>query len=281
MMSDNIHKRKVNFIIIGAMKSGTSATSHMLGQHEDISIHIDKEPNYFSVTKNNTSEYHNGFDSKKKIWGEASTDYSKHLDGNLPIAKNIRDYNPKMKIIYIVRNPIERIVSDYIHLHSRGYINCNFSEALSAVPGLMNRSRYASQIAAYEDLFPSESILVLDYIDLKNDYTSFINSIVKFIDAPPQKITTISKNKSVGQQKFLARYDKILHNTPKWMKEIIPQSIKTSVLNKMKGPVHQSKPQPSHAEIQYIASELDLEITTMQNKYNVLRYLDPKTLQRI
>lgn len=265
------------------MKSGTTATSAMLDQHADISIHIDKEPNFFSL-KNDldkvNTKYHQGFDNTKKIWGEASTDYSKHLDQNKSIALRIYDYNPEMKIIYIVRNPIERIVSDYIHLHARGVIKCGFSTALRSVPELIDRSRYASQIAAFEDTFPSHSILVLDYKELKKDYLGFIITIQEFIGVNTQSVDLVTKNKSVGHRKYLARYDFLLHKTPNWIKTILPKVIKTVALKQMKGPIHETKPEPSLSEIEYISSELYEEIDIMQTRYNVLKDTNTKTLHR-
>ena len=283
-MSYSIKNKKVNFIIIGAMKCGTTATSAMLDQHTDISIHIDKEPNFFSLNNGpvkGNAKYHSGFDDSKKIWGEASTDYSKHLEDNKPIAKGIFDYNPEIKIIYIVRNPIERIVSDYIHLHARGYIKSDFSTALRSTPGLIDRSRYASQIAAFEDIFPSQSILVLDYEELKGDYIGFISTIQKFLGANIQTVNLVSKNKSIGHRKYLAQYDTLLHKTPDWIKKIIPKTIKRVALQQMKGPIHKSKPEPSISEIEYISSELFEELNTMQSRYKVLMGINSKTLNKI
>lgn len=280
-MSLNTRNKKVNFIIIGAMKSGTTTASSMLAQHPDISIHVDKEPNFFSSgLAKDIQYYHQGYDANKEMWGEASTDYSKHLKENQSIANNIYDYNSEMKIIYIVRNPIDRIVSDYLHLHARGYIACDFSTALKTVEGLIDRSRYASQLTAFENTFPTQNILVLDYKYLKNDYMGFINTIQRFIGVNTLNVEIVSKNKSVGNRKYLARYDSILHKTPNWIKAMVPKFLKVYTLNKMTGPMHNVKPKPSSSEIEYISSELYKEIAIMQNHYGVLKDIDTKTLHR-
>ena len=92
---------KVNFMLIGAMKCGTSTLAQILKNHPDIGFCKKKEPQFFSKTKSwkaNIDEYHSLFNFKEdKIFGEASTTYTRYPFLNLALWNNIYEYNSKMK----------------------------------------------------------------------------------------------------------------------------------------------------------------------------------------
>src|SRR5690349_21805688 len=111
---------KVNFIILGAMKCGTSSLSKILSLHPDISFSQPKEPDFFSKNndwKNKLHEYHSLFPKKAMLYGDGSTSYTKYPAYNLSIWDDIYEYNNNMKFIYLIRNPIERTISHYVHLY--------------------------------------------------------------------------------------------------------------------------------------------------------------------
>src|SRR5690606_352800 len=132
-------------------KSGTTSLFKYLSQHPEISFAKGKEPKYFSFkdisldfkgnktvlnqirrsTVQNTYEYKSMFSEiNTKYIGEATPDYLHFF----PAAKNIFEFNPDMKLIVILRNPIERTYSDWKHNFAMGYepIN-NFREALDLI----------------------------------------------------------------------------------------------------------------------------------------------------
>lgn len=117
---------KVDFIILGAMKAGTSTLYEILKNHPEISFCKEKEPHFFSITtdwRNETEKYHKLFNKEKgKIYGEASTSYSLYPECNLNIWHDIYAYNKKMKFIYIVHNPIDRVVSHYMQYYLKRQI---------------------------------------------------------------------------------------------------------------------------------------------------------------
>lgn len=109
-----------DFIIVGAMRSGTTAMTTYLGEHPEILITRHKEPGYFAtdfpmiryVTKE--SDYRKLFRTKKKsarIAGEGSVWYLYSEEA----LENIHRFNPTIKIIIMLRNPMQAIVSQYEH----------------------------------------------------------------------------------------------------------------------------------------------------------------------
>ena len=108
---------KVDFFIVGAPKAGTTSLFHYLNEHLEIEMSSQKEPDYFSDGAlkrqgmyyrksriENLEKYHGLFTNKEvKLRGEASVSYLFYND----VPQKIKDYNPKAKIIIMLRNPID------------------------------------------------------------------------------------------------------------------------------------------------------------------------------
>jgi len=118
--------KRPNFFIIGAQKSGTTALCEYLAAHPDICISRLKEPHYFSDEFNSiysidTLEKYLGLFSHCEkniaVVGEASTGY---LQSEIAL-KNIYNYNPDSKIIVMLRNPLDLVISLHSHLVFYGH----------------------------------------------------------------------------------------------------------------------------------------------------------------
>src|SRR5262249_21491992 len=126
-------RRFPNLFLIGAMKSGTTTLHHLLGTHPEIFMAQYKEPQYFTGHPNPNrfwfvrhglpdhdahwyfalfAEAHH--DSKIKYAGESSTDYTQRptFEG---CAERIGAFNPEARILYIIRDPIERSIAHFWH----------------------------------------------------------------------------------------------------------------------------------------------------------------------
>src|SRR5262249_24539009 len=90
---------------------------------------------------------------------------------------------PDAKLIYIVRNPLERIESHWRHLLGRGH-NISFEELLSH-PDVLDTSRYWRQISAYREHFPDEQILVLFFEDFVEDPSAILKRCFEFLGVDP------------------------------------------------------------------------------------------------
>lgn len=179
---------KVGFQIIGAMKSGTSTLCHLLSQHPNICFSSIKEPTFFTEKadwKDHIEEYHAFFSptSQTKILGEGSTSYTKESPAETKrIAEAIYQYNPEMKLIYLMRHPIERIISHWVHEYERGRINSSLADAIHQYKPLLNTSRYHSQIRPYLDLFGPQHVLLLIFENLVNFQHETLTSVLEFLD---------------------------------------------------------------------------------------------------
>jgi len=106
-----------NLIIIGAMKCATTSLHYYLNLHPQISMSEEKELDFF-IHKNNWHKgiewYKTNFTGNASVYGESSPNYTKYPFFN-GVPERMHAVVPDAKLIYVVRDPIERIISHYIH----------------------------------------------------------------------------------------------------------------------------------------------------------------------
>jgi len=174
-----------DYIIIGAMKCGTSTLAAQLGAQDALFMTTPKEPNFFS----DPDIYANGLDWYSDLFapaasgdlrGEASTHYTKQPDYPDVIAR-LTATGATPKLIYMIRNPVERAISHYIHEWTEGVINGGISDALHDFPALINYSCYADQIAPWADQFGAENILLLSLEAMQQDHQAVLDAAGAFL----------------------------------------------------------------------------------------------------
>ncbi|GAB6139454.1 sulfotransferase [Methylosoma difficile] len=175
-----------DFLIVGAMKSGTTTLYQYLCGHPDIFMTTPKEPGYFSrdsVYQKGKDWYLSLFkDARAGQWlGEASTCYSRwpHF---ADVPKRIHAFNKDVKLIFIMRHPVERAYSHYGHsLFTDNKHYRSFEEALDAEPEILDASKYMSQINRFLEYFPKEQILLVDFDALISDPDAIMQTVQAFI----------------------------------------------------------------------------------------------------
>jgi Sulfotransferase domain len=179
------------FIIIGAMKSGTSSLHHYLRQHPEICMSAAKEPNFFIEARNfgkGVDWYRSLFADHTKVCGEASPAYSKrHRHEGVP--ERLREVVPHVKLIYVLRDPIDRIVSHYLHNRVLGRETRSLAAAVAAKSyrnNYVRTSMYGFQLAAFLPHFPLERILIAATEDLKDRRAETLRSMFRFIGVDPR-----------------------------------------------------------------------------------------------
>ena len=187
----------VDFVIIGAMKSSTTTFYQYLCRHPDIFMSTPKEPQFFSMRYDPGA----GWDGYRKLFdparqdqlrGEASTCYSRwpHY-GN--VAGRIATHLPDVKLIYLLRHPVDRAYSHYCH-RMRGRLNSgdqpviSFEEALETLPEIIDASLYMKQIQEYLKHFSRQRLLVVTFDDLHQNTRSLLNRVQLFLELEPMDL---------------------------------------------------------------------------------------------
>lgn len=174
-----------NFLVIGAMKAGTTSLYSYLNVHPEVFMSETKELHYFVAEKNlrrGRGWYERQFSKAGAAIavGEASTDYTKYpLFRGVPA--RIATLVPGVRLIYVLRNPLERIRSHYLHDVARGKERRRIGEAVSGNEHYLAPSRYALQVEEYLEHFPREQLLLVTSEDLRNDRRAIMRRVHDFI----------------------------------------------------------------------------------------------------
>jgi hypothetical protein len=183
---DGVLGRLPTFLVIGAMKCGTTSLYRYLAAHPEIGMSPRKEIEFFS----DDSNWARGGDWYREHFqdlagalavGECSTGYTKfptHPDAPTRIAELL----PNAKLVYLVRDPVERIRSHYEHNALAGWERLPIEVAVLENPEYLDITRYATQLRRYLEHFDASQILVMDSATLRHHRRAAIAHIYEFLD---------------------------------------------------------------------------------------------------
>jgi hypothetical protein len=182
------HAALPNLIIIGGLKCGTTSIHHYLGLHPEIWMSKPKELNFFVEELNwdlGLDWYRGRFDDRFAVRGESSPHYT-----NLPyftgVAKRIHEHIPDARLIYMVRDPISRILSHWCHAVGAGYERRPMEDALArGDQTYVTRSRYWMQLQPYLELFDRSQIEVITQEELQSDRDGTMRKAFAFAGVDP------------------------------------------------------------------------------------------------
>lgn len=234
----NVFKLKPQFLIVGAQKAGTTSLFKYLAQHPAIQAPENKEIGFFCWDKSyalGTDWYNSQFPYavpffNKKITYEATTEYL--VMPSVP--ERIAKYNKNMKIVVLVRDPIERAYSQYqmyvrkkelqktvgapTHRHDTDaavFLDSlkfegkmpTFEQAImpeyelltqkneTIVPAYLYQGFYAQHLNNYLRFFDKKQIFVIENKELENNTLEVLKKLFFFLELPTQSIEYINVQK--------------------------------------------------------------------------------------
>ncbi len=181
------------FFIIGAARSGTTSLHYYLSLHPEISMSAEKEPHFFagpagdlpfgSPRVASLADYRALFDPSVRVRGEASPSYSAY-PRRVGVPDRIRAAVPEARMIYLVRDPIDRTVSHYRHRVATEGERRDIATALGDFEPAniyLCASRYATQLEQYLACFPADRILVIEQGELRRLRARTLHRIFDFL----------------------------------------------------------------------------------------------------
>jgi Sulfotransferase domain len=153
-----------DFVVIGAMKCGTTTLHAQLGVQPGIFMSRPKEPNFFS----DDAQYARGLEWYRSLFaaappqhlrGESSTHYTKLPAFPHTVDRISRHAGAHVRFIYLMRHPIDRLTSHYIHEWTNRGLTGPIDATLDTHPELIEYGRYAMQIRPYLRTFGPERVL--------------------------------------------------------------------------------------------------------------------------
>lgn len=245
-----------NLLVIGAMKAGTTSFHEMLNQHPEIFMSDVKEINFFSddlLWEKGLDWYQLHFReaSQFKVRGESSVNYSKkHRFKNVPERIN-EVLKRDLKLIYILRDPVDRFRSNFTDSKTYGDIWPEMSindfvrnQDINKNP-LAHTGKYYDQISAFLEFIGPEKIMLIEFERLVRDTTNTMNEVCAFLGLKRWSFTLQSKNRSERKRHdsaFLIKLRRIKYVLPpKWRNyivnnELVQNILKTPVDNPLNKP---------------------------------------------
>lgn len=266
-----MNQRLPDFLIIGAMKSGTTTLYEYLERHPQVFMATPKEPNFFSMDE----VYQKGADwyaslfaeaGADQLCGEASPSYSRFP--RFPTtASRIAQTLPETKILYIMRHPVERFYSNYVFDRSYGFKD-SIRDTLDSRAYVLETSNYMLQIEKYLEHFSREQMYFLLLEDLKEAPGQALSEVSRFlgvrdtlpadsasVQANPQGRNHVARQCNTGLQKFrsIPGVQTFKRIVPKGMRGRLRDSLLNSMpdsrLGRWISRRHVSKAEPLTAEL--------------------------------
>ncbi len=174
-----------DFAVIGAMKSATTTLHEQLARQRGLFMSRPKEPNYFSddeIYARGWRWYSSIFRAAKPgdLRGESSTHYTKLPTYPRTVERMVRDL-PRLKLMYLMRHPIDRLISQYVHEITCGRIRVAISDAIYRHPELIDYSRFTMQLRPFLEAYGPESVLPVFFQRLVHHSQDELERIGRFL----------------------------------------------------------------------------------------------------
>lgn len=259
-----------DFVIIGAMKCGTSTLHAQLAAQPQFFMSEPKEPNFFS----NDEIYAKGEDWYRSLFaaapqgaikGESSTHYTK-LPTYPKTIDRLAALMPDAKFIYVMRHPIDRLVSHYIHEWTQGVITCPIDEAIGKHPELIDYSRYAYQLEPWIARFGRERILPVMFEQMTATPEAELKRIAAFLSAEGEvrwRDDLEAQNVSSERIRKFPFYELIVDNpvATALRRTLVPRSVRDRVKSNLQ---MRERPQLSAERIAALTEIFDRDLAMLQ-----------------
>jgi hypothetical protein len=195
------------FIVGGGVRCATGWIRECLSEHPQIYVQP-KEIHFFDQNYEKGKEWYFQFFSEsgnRKIIGEKTASYL-HND----VASRIKETVPDVKLVFCLRDPIDRMYSHYTMLAASDSAlrEKGFVKSIDIEPKILEWSKYSEQINKYIKLFPSENLLIKIYEDIEKKPYEFLSDIFNFIGA--------DASFQAPSSKLRTKLGQFEHNSPLW-----------------------------------------------------------------
>lgn len=216
--------QRVNLFLIGVQKAGTSWLYYLLDQHPDIYMSEVKELYFFGNAgtngPNTLDSYHSHFpfDENYRYFGEATPVYYREREA----ADQIRAYNPGAKILAIVRDPIQRILSQYRYHKQLGLVPeaIEFDEAIRDRTHFLRDSHYEQTLPIYEEIFGPDQFMIVSLENAREDPQRLWTELQSFLDLSEAPLP--NPNPSPENPTGSARFRRLYRATVRPVKNYVP-----------------------------------------------------------
>ncbi|MDG2093915.1 MAG: sulfotransferase [Phycisphaerales bacterium] len=253
-----------SFLIIGAMKSGTTTLYSDLATHPGISVPDHKEPGNLNhdevLTPEGRAAYERNFRrcTSGQIAFEASTYYSMLPEHSGSAGRAHELLGSDLRVIYIVREPVARIRSHHQHMFDGGgAVDPDINKAVKQIPELIEYTLYRQQLEPWLERFSEDRIMVLHFESYMGDRRNMAAAVQRFLGLSPrpdlvrsESSANVSKGKRLNTGLSRSITSSALYR--KMIRPYLPVSIRTGLKASVMKKSTTSLEPPSLGTVQYI-----------------------------
>jgi hypothetical protein len=280
------------FLIIGAARSGTTALYQYLAEHPGLFLTEPKEPHYFAFA--GTTPAFTGPGDRQTINRLSVTDREAYLRlyrdarpdqlrGEASVSTlyypdavtRLHQEHPDARLICVLRDPVDRALSAYGFMRTRGWEPCDtFEAALADEPRRIAEGwhhiwhytamgRYGEQLRHVLEVFPREQVLVLRHEDMSADPDAVLGRVYAHLGVPPVQRTVDPDPHRSGEprSRFLGRVISTHHPLKKLLSPVVPTSLRRRLRRRIvaRNIVRLScRPETRRALVETFAPDLDV-----------------------
>jgi hypothetical protein len=220
-----------DFFIGGVPKAGTTALWRYLQEHPDVYMGVEKEPYFFTHRWDRGFDWYNGLypspNGAKRI-GDGSVNL---IYSTLAPAR-LHEHTPRAKLVFMLRNPIERAFSDYWFSTNQGlspYIKYSFSELIRAQEDpfratFMGFGEYAAGMRRYTDALSRAQVKVLFHEDFQARTAAVVNDVFEYLDLPPAPVQVETQHNVTRFPRFPRVYEQV-NKLKAQVREVLPENL--------------------------------------------------------
>jgi hypothetical protein len=285
-----------HFLFVGTAKAGTTSIYHYLNQHPKISIPV-KETFYF--LKDVYTDFSLGYPQQRSaedlildektyralyptrhdvVYGEIGTGYLYHYHDSIPLIKKM--LGTDVRILIILRNPVDRAYSSYMHFVKDTHEKLSFSESIAKEEERRRRNYdfmwmhrdlglYASQVKAFMNEFPNVKILFTE--EFQRDPEKTLREILSFLGIDPEfpfdtqrQYNKSGEPKFKSLQKVLTTENPIKQTFRPIFRAMFPKEKRVRLRKKLKNLNIASYPEMSESTRQELASFYRADIESLE-----------------
>lgn len=261
--------------VIGAMKAGTTTLYDDLSQHPDISL---AEKEYDGLRRFDTSTvagrraYRQGLGAGS-VTVDVTASYS--MTPHLPdVAGSAAAVAPDAAIVYLVREPVARIVSHHHHDLSTGVVSADVDKAVKEDTRLIDYTRYAAQLRKWLDAFPASSTRVIkfeDYIENRRGETDKLLEWLGLSTLPDDADLDRVSNRTEGRVAARGRMRSLLHSDTyrHRIRPLVPRMVRSRAAQAVLTATPERPNPPSADTVERILGELSPDLSALREATGV------------
>lgn len=269
--------RLPDFLVVGAMKAGTTSLYHDLSSQPEIYFPPgEKEPHALTDDRVLNDDGRTAYSSLYKgalpsqLCGDASTGYTKRPDIEGVPRRAETLLGRDLKVIYLVREPLARTISHHYHEFSRRELEGDLDTAVRCYPRLIDYSRYAYQIRAWLNVLNPERVKIVRFEDYIVDREGTLGDLCRFLGIEPRPELVPSA------QVFGRTSQRSVPHGPLWrltrtaayrryLRMLLPETSREWLRRKLLPKPPPRPPAPSDSTLRYIRSRLATDLEDLRN----------------